>query len=456
MSGQPLTPEELLADVTDLDAIMPPGIEEATRRQLARDPYGDLSAYTDPTDQKQKELQRAEKLKAKLQELTKHIETQVDRVEENSESEDKKPFETGLAFLDYGFNTLEGTREEGILDGGIIPKSLVLLGAAPGMGKTTLAQQIIESMAIKHKRRGFFICLETDEEFLIAKSVSRIMYQEGLKVQLTKNTSIYPTAKQVWAGWQYTDKGKTPKEAKATECMRNAVREGRKIYRETVGKYVTYNMAGKDATLDGILLEMDAMLEYCRLKGEPAPFVCTDYLQIIEDERDDPKETIKHALKAFKTWAETNNTIVFCITAFGRETNKSGTVTLESGRDTSNIEYSANLYLGMEFAAVEEKAIAKAKAKANKGKPGNNQPNPYADAKIQAGIRKDKDEKHRVRMRLLKDKLGDSNTDIILYFNGASNIFETEKDHKDKMEEEKQAAQRKTTRPNFNTATRRI
>ena len=66
-----------------------------------------------------------------------------------------------------------------------------------------------------------------------------------------------------------------------------------------------------------------------------------------DEKADDQQTIIKKAVKMLKDYAIRNNSIVFLISATNRESNKSGKITLESGRDSSAIEYSADVQLAM-------------------------------------------------------------------------------------------------------------
>ena len=103
--------------------------------------------------------------------------------------------------------------------------------------------------------------------------------------------------------------------------------------------------------------------------GKPAPCVVLDYLQIVTGkEREDGTELIKRAVASLKGFAVRHNTVVFLIIAHNRESNRSGSITMESGRDTSAIEYSGDTQIGLTFTRCikgwkDEKGIRHDKAK---------------------------------------------------------------------------------------------
>ena len=59
----------------------------------------------------------------------------------------------------------------------------------------------------------------------------------------------------------------------------------------------------------------------------------------------------ERAVSALKGYAVRHNTLVFVIMAHNRTSNSKGIVTMESGRDTSALEYSADLQLALAYTA---------------------------------------------------------------------------------------------------------
>ena len=76
------------------------------------------------------------------------------------QTEAYKPIQTGMPAFDK------------LLGGGILRQSLVILTAAPGIGKTAFAQQVFEAMAMQGAD-VLFLNLEMSREQLIARSISR-------------------------------------------------------------------------------------------------------------------------------------------------------------------------------------------------------------------------------------------------------------------------------------------
>ena len=234
---------------------------------------------------------------------------------------DFEPIPTGIKALDRA------------LQGGFIRKTLVTLGAAPGMGKTALAQWILENMA-EAGHNVLYINLEMAREQLLARSISRLAYtREGASV----------TALKVMRGYEWTDK------------EREIITKAADYYRERIAENFLYNPPGTTAELQKILATMEREAEHARAEGKPVPIVCIDYLQIIDCGKRETAEGIKAALNAFKDFARDNDTIVLLIVANNRASNASGTAELESGRDTSALEYSGDTVLGLTYTAIDDR-----------------------------------------------------------------------------------------------------
>lgn len=282
------------------------------------------------------------------------------------QTEAYKPIQTGM----QSFDTLLG--------GGLDPQSLVMIGAAPGMGKTTLCQQIFETMA-SNGHEVIFLNLEMSREQLLARSISRAAYKAGTKI----------TPAQVMRGYSWTDPQKKAVFAAATK------------YRNTIAPRMAYNPDGTGAGVDSIIETLNNALDAARRRDTPAPVVVLDYLQLVQArERQDPQEAIKAAVKALKDYAIEGHTVACAILAFNRSSNAAGKVTLESGRDTSAIEYSADTLLGLNYAALED-----------------------GTKKIDDLDELQQEKPRIVRLKLLKKRMTDAGGKLDLQFDGEAATF---------------------------------
>lgn len=224
-----------------------------------------------------------------------------------------EPMPTGITDIDKA------------IGGGFIRQWLVLLGAAPGVGKTALAQWIFEGMA-KRGTPCIFINLEMSREQIIARSFSRMANRNGHKINATTILQGY----------------------KWTEEQRAAVMEAAAEYKAEIAPRMTYNPDDIGKDLDSILAYVEKEAKQIETAGQPTPCIVLDYLQIITGRKgEDAAEIIKRAVGDLKDFAIRHNTVVFVIMAHNRKSNESGKASMESGRDTSAIEYSADLQLAL-------------------------------------------------------------------------------------------------------------
>lgn len=253
----------------------------------------------------------------------------VDAFLQAVKSEKYKPIPTGITDIDRA------------LYGGFTRQTLILLGAAPGAGKTALAQWIFEGMAA-NGHTCLYINLEMSRDQLLSRSIARIAAQNGDEI----------TPAEVKQGYQWDV---------AQEIIVTTAAEE---YKKTIAPRMIYNPDGVGTDLDSILEYIEAEATRAEAAGMPAPLIVLDYLQIITGrDREDETALIKRAVGSFKRFAIKHNTVVFCIIAHNRAANQSGTVTQESGRDTSALEYSADLQLGLAFTKCLKRPGQEAKKK---------------------------------------------------------------------------------------------
>lgn len=296
------------------------------------------------------------------------------------QTEAYKPLQTGMPAFDR------------LLGGGIVRQALVILIAAPGTGKTALASQVFEEMA-KQGADVIFLNLEMSREQLLARSVSRICHRQGHK-------GI--SAADVLKGYSWDD------------TRRAYIQEAADEYRRTIAERMQYNPEGTGTTLDSIMNVLNAAGEAAKQAGKPAPVVILDYLHLITtDKREEQAEILKKAVAALKGYAIRYDTFVFAISANNRAANTSGIVSLDSGRDTSAIEYSADIQLSLNYAAL-----------ADRRKKDNGEyykaSNPDDMAELQRG---DANGNREMLVQVLKNRLNAPGGKLYMSFNPAASVF---------------------------------
>ena len=300
--------------------------------------YGDAKdgngAYT-------KDPERLKKIVGYLQGVA--LETKA-RLDEEREAELKKRTGEGMldAFLatvtDPTARTFEaiptGIKDiDKALGGGFIRKTLVTLGAPPAMGKTALAQWIFENVAAAG-HDVLYINLEMSREQLLARSLSRLVW----KYEKKDYTSL-----DVLRGYAWTDE------------QREAIMAAAGRYKAEIAPHFIYNPDGVTNGINSIMGAIEVETTRIKATGRPAPLVCLDYLQLVDSGERDAIEGLKNVIFKLKDYAKAEDTVVLVIIANNRASNKTGTVDMESGRDTSAIEYSGDVMLGLAYTAIEDR-----------------------------------------------------------------------------------------------------
>lgn len=261
-----------------------------------------------------------------------------------------EPIPTGIKELDDA------------LDGGLERKTLITLASAPGLGKTAISQYIFENMA-RQGHTVVYVNLEMDRTQLLSRSIARIIYERGFNTiswgtqvsKAIKGLSITPN--MIKRGYMWTDR------------QRGLIEDAIEDYRENIAPrfhYVTTNKENSgsiDGTTREILAKLEQITDGMERAGLPAPLVCIDYLQFIQfddydmktERKPDTAEAIARTLKAFKLFAMKHSTTMWIITANNRTANRDGRASMDSGRDTSNIEYSGDVMLSLAYTAVEDR-----------------------------------------------------------------------------------------------------
>lgn len=239
-----------------------------------------------------------------------------------------RPIETGIQAIDN------------CLGGGLFRQTLTLLAAAPGQGKTTLASQIAEHMA-KTGHKCLFLNYEMSSEQLLARAIARRV-KDSLETAKTGGKVGNLSALDILKGYQWTD------------AQRMAVLAAAEEYKQDIGDNLIYNPGSGSNDLD--MMMQDIRSAEKRIGKVDAVFI--DYLQLLgsatQGRQDDSVQSIKKALQVMSSYAIDRDCCIFAITATNRASMIAGETDINSGRDTSNIEYSADVLLGLDYTAIEQ------------------------------------------------------------------------------------------------------
>ena len=233
---------------------------------------------------------------------------------EEYQTETFRPIKTGFEVFDKA------------LSGGILPKSLMILTARPGAGKTTFCQQLLETAA-EHGHDVIYLNLEMSADILLAKSLSRWIYL---------HKQVQYTTTDILQGYLWSD------------SQREIISEAVHAYAEKIAPHMAYNPPGLSNDLSGLKILLSKILQRSITTGKnKAPILCLDYLHLIRSAGEETAATIQETVKALKYYALEGKTFVIAIAASNRQSNIKGQ-TLESARDSSSIEYTADYQIGID------------------------------------------------------------------------------------------------------------
>lgn len=310
-------------------------------------------------------------------------------------SRDFEPIPTGIKDIDRA------------TAGGFTRKTLVLISGAPGLGKTALAQAITENIA-QAGRDVLFINLEMDRNQLLARSFARIAWTEA-------RGDLSPL--EVLRGYSWTEEQEAH------------VMNAKRVYDRDIAPRFVYNPDGVTNDINSIFQAMEAETTRIKAQGRPEPIICIDYLQLIDSGAGDAVQGLKETIYRLKAFAKEHNTVVIAISATNRAANKAGTVDLESGRDTSAVEYSGDMMLGLSYAAIEDRRKVTYEFTDEDGirKPETKE----CDLEFMRRIRREAYDRgenppavcNEVSLKVLKNRFGEPERRAKLIFDGRHNLF---------------------------------
>lgn len=240
---------------------------------------------------------------------------------EKIQTEAYKPYKTGLSFFDD------------LLGGGVMRQTLLLLMAAPSAGKTTLAQQVAETMAAG-KSPVIYLNFEMSREQMLAKAISARTYRAGHGKTVT----------EILQGYNWTEEDRQQITAEIEK------------YREKTYPYIQYMEISSD--LDAVLDYLKGIGDNAKAAGTPAPAVVVDYLHLLTSSKGlDVQELIKQAITGLKDYAKEYDTFVIAILAANRDSNKKGRYSMESARDSSSIEYTGDYIISLNYYQLDNGAV---------------------------------------------------------------------------------------------------
>lgn len=289
------------------------------------------------------EIQLAEEEKKQAEELEKTL--LFDYLEKTSRKRAVDSLICNINTTQQGFSQVWSSGIDAldkILDGGFRAKQLVFLGAISSLGKTSLALQIADNVA-RSGRDVLIFSLEMDSDELLAKSISRESYLLSCGDKLKEKYRL--TTQDILSG----------RVGKLGELKREFFDEALKKTQET-DEHLFYYVGENDVDIDSIR----ATVEIHRKAKRQAPLVILDYLQILRPSDDalsrrlDKRLLTDDDVTKLKVMARECEIPVIAISAFNRDSYLQA-VTTSSFKESSGIEYSSDVLLGMQYANMEYK-----------------------------------------------------------------------------------------------------
>lgn len=232
-----------------------------------------------------------------------------------------------------GFDPLDN-----MLGGGLRRGELTILGGVSSSGKTALAMQIVDHAAAEGLDCIVFSS-EMSEHDLVARSVSR----ESSELRASGLISWDFSQREVQNEAEYLTAGK--------QAAARSLDAAWKSYTGYSGYITIIQNNGENMTPAAILNQVK---EYCETTGR-RPLVLVDYLQNLtpEDNAEEIRANTNKAVKALKQMAISYGVPVIAISSLNRE-NYGKPLNFAAFKESGDIEYSAEVLLGLQFHAVHE------------------------------------------------------------------------------------------------------
>lgn len=243
-----------------------------------------------------------------------------------------------------------------VLDGGLY-EGLTIIGAMSSQGKTTFTLQVADQIA-KSGTDVLFFSLEQGAYELIAKSLSRYTFLTSMReVRSWKNA--------------LTERNIRIKKNREESFQKYPAQKT--TYDTACDQYIGDMNGGRLRIVEKDTCTLEdiekAIEKHLRTKGR-TPVVVVDYLQILDPskgwERMGDKAILDHNVKGLRVLAKKYHTSVICISSFSRNNYTNG-VSIESCNGSGNIEYDADLLLGLQLKGIfADKMDTKGSEKAQK------------------------------------------------------------------------------------------
>lgn len=240
----------------------------------------------------------------------------IDRFFEIIEKQTFKSIPTGFKTFDEKTN------------GGFLNQSLITLGGGTSTGKTTFAINLALNFA--KSRPVLYYSLEMGEEMIQAKIFSNLSYTGG-GMTIPSDNFLKCYDKNIM-----------------TEYQQSKVREELAKHEELNQLFIRYP---QECNIDYILKEVKLFNDELEKQGKEKAILFVDYLQYLQgNPREDSQTLIKRIQRELKKYTIENDSLVILLIANSRDADTEGKKSsISGGRDSSDIEYSSEYNLQLNF-----------------------------------------------------------------------------------------------------------
>lgn len=228
-------------------------------------------------------------------------------------------------------------------------------GGGPSVGKTTFLWQLADNLAISGIP-VIYISLEIPKGMMYQKSITRFV---NLHADVDPNYTRFTN--------NDLDDGKVLNTKEYTEqCI---------AYNNAVGNKLFFFKPDRRINIEQFFMIYDWWKDnYAHLFPDNPPIVILDYLQILAPSfvgshpLIDKKQNIDHAISELVSFQTRENATIIAVCSFNRSSYKNG-VTMEAFKETGDIEYSADVMWGLQYAVLTNpKYLDKKASEADKQK----------------------------------------------------------------------------------------
>jgi len=222
--------------------------------------------------------------------------------------------------------------------GGGIGYGFYILGALPGIGKTTLMLQMVDELA-KQGHYVLYYTLDNTRDELIGKSISRLTYE--IAVSEYQDIFLARTSAEFLKGKGYS---------KYTDLEKKVILDACKSYSDFGQRIYMYESL---PNIESIGDKIDKMIKHKHKK----PVVVVDYMQMIKmDPKADDKRNVDIVLCALKDLARKYSIPVFGISSLNRD-NYYNPAKLSGIKSSGEGEYFANFVMILEYTGIGKESF---------------------------------------------------------------------------------------------------